>query len=666
MRHPATRGGYTRATGGARFPLAFAMRDDDVSKYYATLSRTEAVRAIASSASPVLALAFAFVFVAGVWLGRWTVLFETRARRRHLEETVDKIVAGVVAGTSGKANPTAAASASTIADAVLAGLDRRGLASPRSTTTSAPESSPSPSPSMRRRRSAERERARAAAEAVRLAEDAAAEAEAATAELERAAAERRAAAAADAAAAAEQQPVEMDVDMEDAAAPSPSTTADEETSARRRDDEAARFMPSDEEDDGDSNFDPATSNGDADPSADSADPSEPPPESPTRTAAAAAHEAQRLAEIERQRAEAKAARKQAKSQRVVAERMESHRKGIEEQEARASKLDDARAEAQRAFEREGVHALAAAGCLEATLEKLGLYETPPPSTPATFSKVEGAYKRGLARNHPDRSAARGDDLAAAARCEELFKLLQAAHARWVQMGRPTGAVAAAKAATAWGGARYAGGYVPRSRANFAADGAYGSPGAAPGYGTHGNGRANGASNGASSGASRSWQPGQSTSASTASFHDMYRERAKRTAAAAADALRREEERLQAELDLERRRAEAEAEAAAAELRRRARTEAASRAAADAAARARARKRSRRRRRRRRLCRRHHAESRLARRIAFALAIAFLLADGGVFRTRDARERAATETSGGARRRVFWKRKRELGGFRGRG
>ena len=102
MRHPATRGGYTRATGGARFPLAFAMRDDDVSKYYATLSRTEAVRAIASSASPVLALAFAFVFVAGVWLGRWTVLFETRARRRHLEETVDKIVAGVVAGTSGK------------------------------------------------------------------------------------------------------------------------------------------------------------------------------------------------------------------------------------------------------------------------------------------------------------------------------------------------------------------------------------------------------------------------------------------------------------------------------------------------------------------------------------------------------------------------------------
>ena len=53
----------------------------------------------------------------------------------HLEETVDKIVAGVVAGTSGKANPTAAASASTIADAVLAGLDRRGLASPRSTTT---------------------------------------------------------------------------------------------------------------------------------------------------------------------------------------------------------------------------------------------------------------------------------------------------------------------------------------------------------------------------------------------------------------------------------------------------------------------------------------------------------------------------------------------------
>ena len=66
------------------------MEDDDVSRYYATLSRGEAVRAVAHAARPALLLAFAACFVAGVWLGRWSVLFETRARRRHLDAAVEK------------------------------------------------------------------------------------------------------------------------------------------------------------------------------------------------------------------------------------------------------------------------------------------------------------------------------------------------------------------------------------------------------------------------------------------------------------------------------------------------------------------------------------------------------------------------------------------------
>ena len=98
------------------------------------------------------------------------------------------------------------------------------------------------------------------------------------------------------------------------------------------------------------------------------------PESPTRLAAAEAHEAQRAAEIERQRGAAKAAKKAARSERVLAERMLSHRKGIEEAEARASEMDDARADAQRFLERSGAHALAAAGCMGATLLRLELID----------------------------------------------------------------------------------------------------------------------------------------------------------------------------------------------------------------------------------------------------------------------------------------------------
>jgi hypothetical protein len=130
----------------------------------------------------------------------------------------------------------------------------------------------------------------------------------------------------------------------------------------------------------------------------------------------------------------------------------SHRKGIEEAEARASEMDDARADAQRFLERSGAHALAAAGCMGATLLRLELIDTTAAggdlrSMPE--NKLEGAYKRALAKNHPDRSAARGDDVAAAARCEETFKLLQAAHLRWTEMGKPVGDAADVRARAAY-------------------------------------------------------------------------------------------------------------------------------------------------------------------------------------------------------------------------
>ena len=92
-------------------------------------------------------------------------------------------------------------------------------------------------------------------------------------------------------------------------------------------------------------------------------------------------------------------------------------------------MDDARADAQRFLERAGAHALAAAGCMGATLLRLELIDAAAGRDLRSIpvNKLEGAYKKALAKNHPDRSAARGDDVAAAARCEETFKLLQAAH-----------------------------------------------------------------------------------------------------------------------------------------------------------------------------------------------------------------------------------------------
>ena len=87
---------------------------------------------------------------------------------------------------------------------------------------------------------------------------------------------------------------------------------------------------------------------------------EPEAESPTRLAAAAAPGAA----CRRDRAPARrgeGGQEGGASERVVAQRVLSHRKGIEEAEARASEMDDARADAQRFLERAGAHALAAAG-----------------------------------------------------------------------------------------------------------------------------------------------------------------------------------------------------------------------------------------------------------------------------------------------------------------
>ena len=97
----------------------------------------------------------------------------------------------------------------------------------------------------------------------------------------------------------------------------------------------------------------------------------------------------------------------------MTERVASHRRVIEESEQRASKLDDARAEAQRDFERSGAHALASAGCLEATLATLGLYEFPPEgpaaashASHASAAKVESAAwrRRKCHRTTPPRAA----------------------------------------------------------------------------------------------------------------------------------------------------------------------------------------------------------------------------------------------------------------------
>ena len=314
------------------------------------------------------------------------------------------------------------------------------------------------------------------------------------------------------------------------------------------------------------------------PSSPDAAPSSREPESPTRLAAAAAHEAQRAAEIERQRGAAKAAKKAARSERVVAQRVLSHRKGIEEAEARASEMDDARTDAQRFLERSGAHALAAAGCMGATLLRLELIDaTAADLRSMPENKLEGAYKRALAKNHPDRSAARGDDVAAAARCEETFKLLQAAHLRWTEMGKPIGDAADARARAAYPfGAHASSAAFSSSTRGGGGGGGGGSPGFYASRRTQAAAAAAAAASAAAAaanGGGRSWRPGESVNAGAppsgaagTDYRDAFRERARRSAAAAADALRREEERVAAELAAERAR---EASRARAEEARRA-------------------------------------------------------------------------------------------------
>ena len=204
------------------------------------------------------------------------------------------------------------------------------------------------------------------------------------------------------------------------------------------------------------------------------------------------------------------------------------------------------------------------------------------------SKIENAYKKALAQNHPDRSAARRDDVQSAARCEETFKLLQAAHARWGEMGKPVGNMAEMRARSVFPQAGAGVSFASTNQAGYAKQDEFnasrrqGSPGFSSSQ----------AAQAAGNGTTRAWRPGEASSASggphnasgsasaASDYRDAFRERARRSAAAAADALRREEERVAAELAAER---ERENMFMAAEARERAREETlAAAAAADAA------------------------------------------------------------------------------------
>ena len=631
---------------------------------------------------PVAFVVLILAFLAGAWVGRGSVLLETRARRRHLDEAVGKIVAGVVEGLKGTSGVSTPAPTNAAADAVtpiVRGV-LAGLATPRrhadadsgadaardggSASRERREGSGMASPPSRRLSARARARAEAAAAEQTLARaEAVASAAAAASAAGRAdmstssaplpgsdsdsddAAEREVTSrsvpveetviatvidgtdettrtaddAEDRVSETNDLPVEMDVDasMEDAfqtedgdggdvPADAPhdvssaetffarTKSADGDAPEHRRDGERKQnerneisvprpevlFGP-DEDDEKNASLLESRGNSHATPASEGLAPRVSPdaavstqePESPTRLAAVAAHEAQRAAEIERQRGAAKAAKKAARSERVLAERMLSHRKGIEEAEARASEMDDARADAQRFLERSGAHALAAAGCMGATLLRLELIDT----TAADLrsmpeNKLEGAYKRALAKNHPDRSAARGDDVAAAARCEETFKLLQAAHLRWTEMGKPIGDAADARARAAYPfGAHTSSAATSSPRTNPGSPGFYASrrtQAAAAAAAA-----AASAAAAAANGGGRSWRPGESVNAGAppsgaagTDYRDAFRERARRSAAAAADALRREEERVAAELAAERAR---EASRARAEEARRA-------------------------------------------------------------------------------------------------
>ena len=546
-----------------------------MSSYYRSISRLEALRIVADAAHLPLLIFFALFFAAGMYVGRWSVVFETRQRRKHLAEAVAGVVDGVLAGTSKGTNPGATTDdddmTTAVIEGVLEGLRAGGAAStgdkgPASSfsnrgtnqskgTRPAPSTTPDVT-SDAAGSSARRGRSKASSadplDDVLSRELRAAEAEAA--------ATKRKIDAADVDGSRRGRGRERGSDRRRRGAPILGARAhrrrgddgrgDSERELRRH---AVQANPGEgrrrgcrgagggagveEPEDGDEE-DVVSSRLAPDP---------PPVESPTRTHAREAEWSSRQAEIERQRAESTRLKKAAKSARLVNERVETYRRGLEEREALESAMGDARAEAQRSFERDGVHDLAAAGCLEHVLHRLGLL--PNPDENRDVGKVEVAFKKALARNHPDRSASRGDDVRAGARCEEAFKLLQAAKARWDAAGKPVGPRASQTAASVLGVSTHYGYPQQQQQPQSSSRSTFTSPH------TQQKGR--------------SWQPGGHTQTPGASvpgaggfdsnYNDAWREQAKRTAAATADALRREEERMRLELE-ERERLEREREA----------------------------------------------------------------------------------------------------------
>ena len=103
-----------------------------MSSYYRSISRLEALRIVADAAHLPLLIFFALFFAAGMYVGRWSVVFETRQRRKHLAEAVAGVVDGVLAGTSKGTNPGATTDddmTSAVIEGVLEGLRAGGAAS---------------------------------------------------------------------------------------------------------------------------------------------------------------------------------------------------------------------------------------------------------------------------------------------------------------------------------------------------------------------------------------------------------------------------------------------------------------------------------------------------------------------------------------------------------
>ena len=148
-------------------PARGSTQDDDVSSYYRSISRLEALRIVADAAHLPLLIFFALFFAAGMYVGRWSVVFETRQRRKHLAEAVAGVVDGVLAGTSKGTNPGATTDdddmTTAVIEGVLEGLRAGGAASTRATKGRRPHSpieEPIEEPGRRRRRATPRDRAR--------------------------------------------------------------------------------------------------------------------------------------------------------------------------------------------------------------------------------------------------------------------------------------------------------------------------------------------------------------------------------------------------------------------------------------------------------------------------------------------------------------------------